>query len=116
MSNWKLQCHLWKSLPCFDSKVDLKSQSVLVTSSLPSSQLIDLIENKVGKKAVIMGTSGTIAKNRINLGAAVAMLGGIIGCGSVQVRFLTASLLSGSSRYFVVVVAPLLFSELFDIY
>ena len=71
-----------------DFKVDLKSQSVLVTSSLPSSQLIDLIENKVGKKAVIMGTSGTIAKNRINLGAAVAMLGGIIGCGSVQVRFL----------------------------
>ena len=29
-----------------DFKVDLKTQSVLVTSSLPSTQLIDLIENK----------------------------------------------------------------------
>jgi hypothetical protein len=46
-----------------------------------------LIENKVGKKAVIMGTSGT-QKNIVNLGAAVAMLGGVIGCGSVQVRYL----------------------------
>ena len=29
-----------------DFKVDLKTQSVLVTSSLPSTQLIDLIEDK----------------------------------------------------------------------
>ena len=29
-----------------DFKVDLKTQSVLVTSSLPSTQLIDLIENQ----------------------------------------------------------------------
>jgi len=71
-----------------DFKVDLKTQSVLVTSSLPSTQLIDLIENKVGKKAVIMGTSGT-QKDKVNLGAAVAMIGGVIGCGAVQgvVRF-----------------------------
>ena len=66
-----------------DFKVDLKTQSVLVTSSLPSSQVIDLIETKVGKKAVIMGTSGS-KKDKLNLGAAVAMLGGIIGSGSVQ--------------------------------
>ena len=45
-----------------------------------------MIENKVGKKAVIMGTSGT-QKGKVNLGAAVAMLGGVIGCGSVQVRY-----------------------------
>ena len=45
-----------------------------------------MIENKVGKKAVIMGTSGT-QKDKVNLGAAVAMLGGVIGCGSVQVRY-----------------------------
>ena len=29
-----------------DFKVDLKTQSVLVTSSLPSTQLVDLIENQ----------------------------------------------------------------------
>ena len=33
-----------------------------------------------------MGTSGT-QKDKVNLGAAVAMLGGVIGCGSVQVRY-----------------------------
>ena len=47
-----------------------------------------MIENKVGKKAVIMGTSGT-QKDKVNLGAAVAMLGGVIGCGAVQVRYCT---------------------------
>ena len=45
-----------------------------------------MIQNKVGKKAVIMGTSGT-PKGKVNLGAAVAMLGGVIGCGAVQVRY-----------------------------
>ena len=33
-----------------------------------------------------MGTSGT-PKGKVNLGAAVAMLGGVIGCGAVQVRY-----------------------------
>jgi len=31
-----------------------------------------------------MGTSGT-QKDKVNLGAAVAMIGGVIGCGAVQV-------------------------------
>ena len=34
-----------------------------------------------------MGTSGT-QKDKVNLGAAVAMIGGVIGCGAVQVRYL----------------------------
>merc|ERR1712012_359023 len=50
---------------------------------MPSTELVTLIESKTGKKAVIMGSG------EVKTLAAVAMLGGIIGCGSVQgvVRF-----------------------------
>jgi copper chaperone CopZ len=60
--------------------VNLEKQSVVVISTLASSQLLDIIENKVGKRAVIMGMSGETP-----LGSAVAMLGGLIGSGSIQV-------------------------------
>ena len=62
-------------------QVDLQKQSVVVTSTLPSSQLLNLIENKVGKRAVLMGVSGSSSSSS----SAVAMLGGLIGSGSVQV-------------------------------
>ena len=62
-------------------QVDLQKQSVIVTSTLPSWQLLNLIENKVGKRAVLMGVSGSSSSSS----SAVAMLGGLIGSGSVQV-------------------------------
>ena len=66
-------------------QVDLQKQSVIVTSTLPSWQLLNLIENKVGKRAVLMGASGSSSSAQGHLGSAVAMLGGLIGSGSVQV-------------------------------
>ena len=65
-----------------DFRVNLQSQSVLVTSTLPSSKLLELIES-TGKRAVIMGSSG--AQQQAKSASAVAMLGGLIGCGSIQV-------------------------------
>ena len=65
-----------------DFEVNLNKQSVLVTSALPTSKLLNIIESEVGKRAVVMG----MGLKQKPLGAAVAMLGGIIGCGQVQVR------------------------------
>ena len=64
-----------------DFEVNLSKQSVLVTSDLPTSKLLNVIESEVGKRAVVMG----MGLKQKPLGAAVAMLGGIIGCGQVQV-------------------------------
>merc|ERR1712173_352057 len=66
-------------------KISLPNKSVVVESTLPSSELIRIIEEGTGKRAVIMGSGqGKMSS------AAVAMLGGLIGSGSVQgvVRFM----------------------------
>lgn len=78
----KIQNILSKENEISDFSVDLSKQSVIVTSTLPSKIILDLIENQSGKRAVIMGQAGPAA--------AVAMLGGLIGSGSVQgvVRFI----------------------------
>ena len=68
-----------------DFQVNLDQQSVVVTSALPSSKLVDIIETEVGKRAVIMGV-GSSSDQQKTLGAAVAMLGGLIGCGSGNVQ------------------------------
>ena len=61
-------------------KISLQNKSVVCESTMPSAELVDLIERKTGKRAVIMGSG------EVKTLAAVAMLGGIIGCGSVQVN------------------------------
>lgn len=61
-------------------QAEIHKQSVVVSSTLPTSKLLSIIENDVGKRAVIMGMGSTKASKP--LGAAVSMLGGIIGCGS----------------------------------
>ena len=68
-----------------DFQVNLDQQSVVVTSALPSSKLVDIIETEVGKRAVIMGV-GSSSDQQKTLGAAVAMLGGLIGCGSGNIQ------------------------------
>ena len=71
-----------------DFQVNLDKQSVVVTcSDLPSSKLVNIIETEVGKRAVIMGV-GPSSSNQQKTAAAVAMLGGLIGCGlgNVQVN------------------------------
>jgi len=68
--------------------VDLNKQSVVVTSTLPTSELQSLLES-TGKRAVVLGTSGAGLKPTTPAPSAVAMLGGLIGAGIVQgvVRF-----------------------------
>ena len=61
-------------------KISLQNKSVVCESTMPSADLVALIENKTGKRTVIMGSG------EAKTSAAVAMLGGIIGCGSVQVN------------------------------
>lgn len=71
-----------------DFQVNLDKQSVVVTcSDLPSSKLVNIIETEVGKRAVIMGV-GPSSSDQQKTAAAVAMLGGLIGCGlgNVQVN------------------------------
>ena len=70
-----------------DFKVNLDKQSVVITSALPSSKLVNIIETEVGKRAVIMGV-GPSSSDQQKTAAAVAMLGGLIGCGlgNVQVN------------------------------
>ena len=69
-----------------DFKINLPMKSVIVESTLPSSELIKVIEEGTGKRAVIMGQDTKSS-------AAVAMLGGVIGCGMVQgvIRFVQKS-------------------------
>ena len=55
-----------------DFKIDLENQNVVVTSTLPSETIKDLIET-TGKRAVLLGMGKEST-------AAVAMLGGLIGC------------------------------------
>ena len=61
-------------------KISLPKKSVVVDSTMPSADLVALIETKTGKRVVIVGSG------EVKTSAAVAMLGGIIGCGSVQVN------------------------------
>ena len=79
---------LSKESSVIDYKISLPKKSVIVESTLPSSELIRVIEEGTGKRAVIMGGSGQ--NQDTNSSAAVAMLGGIIGCGTVQgvIRFM----------------------------
>ena len=73
-----------------DFKVDLQQQSVVITSTKSTTQLQSLIES-TGKRAVILGTG--LSKSRVSdsghLGAAVAMMGGLVGAGKVEgvIRF-----------------------------
>ena len=69
--------------------IDLDKQAVVVTSTLPTSELQKLIES-TGKRAVVLGTAGPNKKLVAPGPSAVAMLGGVIGAGSVQgvVRFI----------------------------
>lgn len=62
-------------------KVDLSSQSVVVTSNLPTSVLLEALET-TDRRAVVLGMGGAQK-------SAVAMLGGAVGCGDVMgvVRF-----------------------------
>ena len=81
---------LSKDPSVIDYKISLPKKSVIVESTLPSSELIRLIEEGTGKRAVIMGGSGQ-NQDDTKSSAAVAMLGGIIGCGgTVQgvIRFM----------------------------
>ena len=68
--------------------VDLEKQSVVVTSTLPMSD-IQLMMESTGRRAVVLGTSGASSKPAAPAPSAVAMLGGLVGAGSVQgvVRF-----------------------------
>ena len=68
--------------------VDLDKQSVVVTSSLPTSEIQSILES-TGKRAVVLGTSGGSSKPATPAPSAVAMLGGLVGAGTVQgvVRF-----------------------------
>lgn len=62
--------------------VDLEKQSVVVETALPSEEIKSIIES-TGKKAVLLGLGADLG----NPGeAAVAMLGGVIGCGSQNVQ------------------------------
>ncbi|CAB4057122.1 CCS [Lepeophtheirus salmonis] len=56
--------------------IDLKSQSVVVSSVQPTSDIKCLIES-TGKRAVVVGSSGKTLQS--GLSSAVAMLGGTIG-------------------------------------
>lgn len=71
-------------------KVDLDNQSVVVTSTKSTNELKNIIES-TGKRAVVLGTglAKTQVKERGHLGAAVAMMGGLIGAGKVEgvIRF-----------------------------
>ena len=68
--------------------VNLEKQSVVVTSTLPTSD-IQLMLESTRKRAVVLGTSGASSKPAAPAPSAVAMLGGLVGAGSVQgvVRF-----------------------------
>ena len=64
--------------------MDLKSQSVTVTTSLPTSSVQSLLE-ATGKRAVVVGMGNTGKGRRPeNLGAAVAAIGGTMGMGTVK--------------------------------
>ena len=71
-------------------EVDLDKQSVVITSTKPTNELQGIIES-TGKRAVILGTG--LSKDRLanvnNLGAAVAMMGGLLGAGKTEgvIRF-----------------------------
>ena len=71
-------------------EVDLDKQSVVITSKKPTNELQHIIES-TGKRAVILGTGS--AKDQVqnikNLGAAVAMMGGLLGAGKTEgvIRF-----------------------------
>ena len=71
-------------------KVDLDNQSVVVTSTKATNELKSLIES-TGKRAVVLGTglNKPQEKEPGYLGAAVAMMGGLIGAGKVEgvIRF-----------------------------
>ena len=66
--------------------VDLDKQSVVVTSSRPTSEIQSLLES-TGKNAVVLGTAGSLPDSKLS--SAVAMLGGLVGAGCIQgvVRF-----------------------------
>ena len=70
--------------------VDLDKQSVIVTSTKSTSELQNILES-TGKRAVVLGTglNSDSLKNGKNLGAAVAMMGGLIGAGQIEgvIRF-----------------------------
>ena len=55
-------------------QAEIHKQSVVVSSTIPTSNLVCIIEEAVGNRAVIMGMG--------SMGSAVSMLGSIIGCGS----------------------------------
>ncbi len=63
---------------------NLAKQSVVITSVLPAAKLQEALES-TGKRAVILGLGSQTTQSE----AAVAMLGGVVGAGSVQgvVRF-----------------------------
>ena len=64
-------------------QVDLKSQAVTVTTSLPTSSVQALLEAN-GKRAVVVGMGHSADRRPKNLGAAVAAIGGTMGIGSVK--------------------------------
>ena len=79
----------------------IAKQSVIVTSTLPSSRLLDLMEDQVGKRAVLMGSSGSGPAGG-HLGAAVAMIGGLIGSGNIQVSCMLPDLIyDEAARHFI---------------
>ena len=67
--------------------VNFEKQSVVITSTKPTNELQTIIES-TGKRAVILGT-GSIKDRTQNLGAAVAMMGGLLGAGNIEgiIRF-----------------------------
>lgn len=71
-------------------KVDLKGQSVVITSTKSTSDLKSIIES-TGKRAVVLGTGPAKAQEKelSKQVAAVAMIGGLIGAGNVEgvIRF-----------------------------
>jgi copper chaperone for superoxide dismutase len=73
-----------------DFKVDLEKQSVVVTSTKSTNELQNILES-TGKRAVVLGTglSGDVLQNVKSLGAAVAMMGGLLGAGKIEgvIRF-----------------------------
>jgi len=70
--------------------VDLEKQSVVVTSTKSTNELKTIIES-TGKRAVVLGSGSAKIQEKKpeHLGAAVAMMGGLVGAGKIEgvIRF-----------------------------